>query len=199
MAGQALVIVREPRALPMNIGHQRTVALLGHQFASSSLDGGDRGTDVFLRYVVSNHDIVPSRMDRWDAALPSASVGVNQFRTVEKTKPRCEGPAPSESRIWSRFAPLIRFHCSTVGGVRQDVFRGGEEKGGVGGWGSKSQSDAQRSSIGTTGRSSGPMYSADGRINRLSVRCSNTCAAHPAVRANTNSGVNIAVGIPIAE
>ncbi len=133
MGGQALVIVREPRALPMSIGHQRTVALLGHQFASSSLDGGDRGADVFLRYVVSNHDIVPSRMDRWDAALPSASVGVNQFRTVEKTKPRCEGPAPSESRIWSRFAPLIRFHCSTVGGVRQDVFRGGEEKGGVGG------------------------------------------------------------------
>ena len=75
MGGQAQVIVREPRALPMNIGHQGTVALLGHQFASSSLDGGDRSTDVFLRYVVSNHDIVPSRMDRWDAALPSASVG----------------------------------------------------------------------------------------------------------------------------
>ena len=56
MSGRALVIVRQPRALSMNIGHQGAVALLGHQFASSSLDGWDRIVVVLQGFFSGNHD-----------------------------------------------------------------------------------------------------------------------------------------------
>jgi hypothetical protein len=51
-------------------------------------------------------------------------------------------------------------------------------------------------SKGMKGRGSGPMYSAVGRISRLSPRCSMMCADHPEVREITKIGVNIGVGIP---
>ena len=53
-----------------------------------------------------------------------------------------------------------------------------------------------RFASGTNGRSSGPVYSALGRMILPSSRCSMTWAAQPAVRAITNSGVNIGVGSP---
>ena len=53
-----------------------------------------------------------------------------------------------------------------------------------------------RSTIGMTVRGSGPMYSAFGRMMRLSARCSNTCADQPVVRDMTKIGVNSFVGIP---
>ena len=55
---------------------------------------------------------------------------------------------------------------------------------------------AYRSESGTNGRSSGPMYSAVGRISLLSASCSMTCAAQPARRAITNTGVNNRCSMP---
>ena len=55
----------------------------------------------------------------------------------------------------------------------------------------------QRFSIGSTARISGPVYSALGRIMRLSARCSMTCAAQPVSRLMTKIGVNNLVGMPM--
>jgi hypothetical protein len=41
-----------------------------------------------------------------------------------------------------------------------------------------------------------PMYSEEGRMMRLSARCSMMWAAQPVTRENTKSGVNILVGMP---
>ena len=55
---------------------------------------------------------------------------------------------------------------------------------------------AVRRVTGTNGLGAGPTYSAVGRINRLSPRCSMMWAAQPVIRDATNRGVNIDVGMP---
>ena len=52
-------------------------------------------------------------------------------------------------------------------------------------------------SIGINSKSSGPVYSALGRIILLLILCSITCADQPVVLAITNIGVKKDVGIPI--
>ena len=57
---------------------------------------------------------------------------------------------------------------------------------------------SHRWASGTGFRGSGPMYSDCGRIRRLWVLCSRTCADHPATRETANVGGKYSVGSPIA-